>query len=522
MRNNVLKHIAAGVLVAVAVTGNISAGIQAGSLSAGNDLLAGAEEESETDCEPADPVSVDDSSSGSDGSDSQTYTAPTIYSENGIKVVRITWDAVEGAERYAVVAFEDDKWRFVAKTEDTSYDLDRLIAGKEYKIAVITLIGGKWYEDHSNAINVTPDAAASPYPTVTGIDFSEENDRFRLNWSAIEGSERYGIAVDLDGRWKVVTQSIPEDRTYFDSPKFKEAQTYKLVICAKIDGKWDVRDLNSRTFEVTVEPEPAPVVHNYEAEDFQFSGNVYVIGDSSICTYDYSKEHIRKRGVFGWGMMLANEFNGVKIINLGRGGASARNYVKMYSYRVLRQSIGKGDYLFIQFGHNDEKVDETRYPGYGTYPGLDFSTLDDEGKNADGQYSFEWLLLNLYIRGAKARGATVVLVTPITRRYGDDFPDKVGMPRYEEHEKYAAAIIALGKQYNIPVIDLTAKTVAYYNELYNEGGAAATASLHCKNLNLNGIDNSHLNAKGATIIADMAAKETKTLNLKIAERLRED
>lgn len=71
-------------------------------------------------------------------------------------------------------------------------------------------------------------------------------------------------------------------------------------------------------------------------------------------------------------------------------------------YDNLCSQIGAGDYLFIQFGHNDEKIDEATYPGLGTYAELDQSTLDSEGKDASGRYSYEWIILNKYIKSAQA------------------------------------------------------------------------------------------------------------------------
>lgn len=124
--------------------------------------------------------------------------------------------------------------------------------------------------------------------------------------------------------------------------------------------------------------------------------------------------------------------------------------------KTMCDSIGKGDYLLVQFGHNDEKTDDA---DRGTYPGLDFSTLDNEGKNANGQYSYEWTILNKYVRVAQAKGATVVLVTPVARRSSD------GTANYKSHVAYVEGLVALGKEYNIPVIDMTTKTATLYQLL---------------------------------------------------------
>ncbi len=255
----------------------------------------------------------------------------------------------------------------------------------------------------------------------------------------------------------------------------------------------------------------APVVTNiYENADFVFSGNIYIVGDSSVCNYDETAQKNQNR--CGWGMTLGQEYNGVAVTNLARAGRSSRSFQNDTEYETMCNSIGNGDYLFVQFGHNDEKTTDAER---GTYPGLDFSTLDKDGKNASGQYSYEWTILNKYVKIAQAKGATVVLVTPVTRRGSD------GTANYKSHTAYAEGLVALGKQYNIPVIDMTTQTTQLYTELYNQGGADATAELHCyADDTRTTIDNTHLSVKGCTLIAGMIAEETGNLNLKISEKMK--
>lgn len=101
------------------------------------------------------------------------------------------------------------------------------------------------------------------------------------------------------------------------------------------------------------------MVQNYEPEDFKFSGKVYLVGDSTVCEYDenYSVPYNR----YGWGMKFAEQFNGVQVTNLALSGRSSRSFLADQNYQALKSSLGKGDYLFIQFGHNDEKTDESAY-----------------------------------------------------------------------------------------------------------------------------------------------------------------
>ena len=127
---------------------------------------------------------------------------------------------------------------------------------------------------------------------------------------------------------------------------------------------------------------------NYEPAGFGFSGKVFLIGDSTVSYY--SEAQSKELGDrYGWGMKLADYFTGVTVENLAIGGTSSRTFLQQENYTKLESDLGNGDYLFIQFGHNDEY---TSSAWRCTYPFLDPETIDAEGKNADGKYSYEFFL----------------------------------------------------------------------------------------------------------------------------------
>ena len=261
------------------------------------------------------------------------------------------------------------------------------------------------------------------------------------------------------------------------------------------------------------QPEVQEPTNRYESADFKFSGRIFVVGDSTVCEYDSNTQTSLNR--YGWGMKLAQNFSNVTVTNLALSGRSSRSFLKEKNYQTLKSSIGKGDYLFIQFGHNDEKTDETKTPGVGTYPNLDWSTLDSSGKDAQGRYSFEYILTAYYINLAKNAGAQPVLVTPVTRRGSN------GTANYKGHVDYQNGMKALGQNYNVPVIDMTALTTQLYTSLYNAGGANETAKMHCyTDSSHSTIDNTHLSNAGAQKIAQMIAEQTKVLGLQLSDRLK--
>ncbi len=255
---------------------------------------------------------------------------------------------------------------------------------------------------------------------------------------------------------------------------------------------------------------PQSAGNKYEPDGFKFSGNVYLVGDSTVCEYDSQMSSDYNR--YGWGMKLSEEFNNVNVNNLALSGRSSRSFLTEANYKTLTENISSGDYLIIQFGHNDEKTDEATYPGLGTYPGLDMSTLDSNGKNNNNQYSYEWILLNKYIKMAQGKGAVPVLITPITRRASD------GTANYNQHTPYQQALLSLSQQYNIPVVDMTSITAELYTNLYNSGGADATAAMHCyADAAHTSIDNTHLSNAGAQKIAGIIADELKNLGLSLSK-----
>ena len=199
-----------------------------------------------------------------DGSDLNSWTmgtkAPEFKNAAGIRVtytggdgcVKLDWSASENAEKYAVCGFVSGKWRILAEGYGTSYVLDDLSSGNYYKVAVIAKTNGVWSKDISNAVYVTPKAVeAHGYPEVSSVVYDENTHQFRLNWSAVDNAEMYGIAVKSAGKWKVQAYT-DGDTTEFTSPKLRAGNKYEVVICAKVGGKWDLSDIAGRSFTVTV------------------------------------------------------------------------------------------------------------------------------------------------------------------------------------------------------------------------------------------------------------------------------
>ncbi|MBO4866472.1 MAG: leucine-rich repeat protein [Ruminococcus sp.] len=176
-------------------------------------------------------------------------TNPLPAAVSGDNCVTLAWEASQKAEKYAIAVKVDDNWKIIEKTTNTTYTLRGLKTDTDYEVAVIAMFNGECYNDFSNAITVTPNKTVYKYPIVTDTEYNEEFHQFRLNWQAVESATEYGIAVKIAGKWKIQTCT---DKTFFISPKLTPDSIIEMVICAKVNGKWDTRFINSRAFKVTV------------------------------------------------------------------------------------------------------------------------------------------------------------------------------------------------------------------------------------------------------------------------------
>ncbi len=115
---------------------------------------------------------------------------------------------------------------------------------------------------------------------------------------------------------------------------------------------------------------------------------VYLIGDSTVASGS------------GWGDSLEVLFAGVSVANAALGGRSSKSFLDEGAFDAVRADLSPGDYLLIQFGHNDSKPDEARHTEPGVAPAYEgtFRTY-----------------LEQYIDEARGAGATPILITSVSR-----------------------------------------------------------------------------------------------------------
>ena len=194
---------------------------------------------------------------------------------------------------------------------------------------------------------------------------------------------------------------------------------------------------------------------------------VALIGDSTVASY--AKPPADRPDLTGWGQVFGEFFDEhVHVLNHARSGRSSKSFLREGRWKPVLED--RPDFVFIQFGHNDQ-------------PGKGDRTTDPKGDFQDN--------LRRYIKESREIGATPVLVTPVARRTFRD-----GKP-YTTLTPYADAMKSVAKQTRTPLIDLHQLSFDLYERLGDEGSADLSASAS---------DRTHFSRKGGLAIAELVAR----------------
>lgn len=234
--------------------------------------------------------------------------------------------------------------------------------------------------------------------------------------------------------------------------------------------------------------------------EFTESKTIWVIGDS--ISSDHNDEDNLKENkvpITGWGNVLQNYVSSdVKIENKARSGRSAKSYTTEQVYKEVMKKVQAGDYVIIQFGHNDEKKDiHTLY--------------SDPSGSSDMEGSYKWYLKNYYIEPNFEKGARTILASSVVRCTFKD-----GGLGEQTHEAYAKAMKELAKEYQeqgkeVYFID----TFNITKDLYEQIGEEKAKKMHA----VIGqdpdseLDTTHYGPYGAMYMGGVMAKELKALGI---------
>jgi len=220
--------------------------------------------------------------------------------------------------------------------------------------------------------------------------------------------------------------------------------------------------------------------------------HIFMIGDSTMANKPLEDNPER-----GWGQLLPIYFTDqVKIDNQAQNGRSSKSFIREGRWQKVLDSLQKGDYVIIQFGHNDEKTDTSR----GTSP----------------QTTYKENLVK-FVNETRAKGAFPILCTSIVRRKfeGDKLVDT--------HGGYLTVTRDLAKQMNVPLLEMERKTARLVSDLGPEKSKELFVWVEpgqYKKIPEGRKDDTHLNEKGATQVAALAVEAMRENNLDLINYLK--
>lgn len=219
---------------------------------------------------------------------------------------------------------------------------------------------------------------------------------------------------------------------------------------------------------------------------------IFLAGDSTM-----APKQENRRPETGWGEMLEKHFKPgtVKVDNRALNGRSTTSFISEGRWQALIQVVQRGDYVFMQFGHNDQKKDK---------PGVYASPEDYKAH------------LTKWIAETRAKGATPILLTSVARRR---FENGVLV---KTHGEYPDLVKAVAKEQKVVLVDMEAKS----SEVLTRYGEADSTKLFLQlkpgeNANYpNGvIDNTHFSPLGAEEMALKAVEGIRELKISLGKLL---
>ncbi len=204
---------------------------------------------------------------------------------------------------------------------------------------------------------------------------------------------------------------------------------------------------------------------------------IYTVGDSTMAPYPLDNVKSER----GWGQELQQFFTkDIRVDDVARGGRSSKSYYNEGLWKNVITKVKPGDYVFIQFAHNDQKTDTV----FHTEPW--------------GEY-IEYL--RRYVKETRDHRGAPILFTPIVRRYIDstghfNSRGQHNMGPGDSVGNYPAAMRFVANEMHVPLVDLTAMT----KELVESYGPEHSKELYIST------DKTHLTILGATLIARLAVK----------------
>ena len=238
---------------------------------------------------------------------------------------------------------------------------------------------------------------------------------------------------------------------------------------------------------------PAPAVKRIQITPADSVTTVFLCGNSTVV--DQENEPWAS-----WGQMITRWFTPqVAVANFAESGLSCTSFLAQLRLDKILSQLKRGDYVIVEFGHNDEK----------------------EKKAGDGAWYSYTRNLKIFVDRVREAGGNIIFCTPTARRFFNDDHKTIR----NTHGDYPEAMKTVARREKVPVIDLTAMSTTFYETLGEE--ASKLSLVHYPANTFPGqdkplADNTHFNPYGAWEIAKMVVMGLKQVDCPLAKCLSSD
>ena len=328
-----------------------------------------------------------------------------------------------------------------------------------------------------------------------------------FSFSAALPDGNYRVTVTLGNKKKAGQTVVRAEsrRHYADLVKTKKNQMTTLTFVVNkhhpvIEGdtrvKLKPREFTYKNWDDSLTLSfcgPAPAVQRVTIEPVHDVTTVFLCGNSTVV--DQEDEPWAS-----WGQMITRWFGPqVAIANYAESGLSCTSFLAQLRLDKILTQLKPGDYVIVEFGHNDEKE-----------------------KNAgDGAWYSYSRNLKIFVDRVRAAGGNILFCTPTARRFFNDDHKTIR----NTHGDYPEAMKAVAEREDVPVIDLTQMSTTFYETLGEEGSKKSL--VHYPANTFPGqdkplADNTHFNPFGAWEIAKMVVMGLKQTGSPLVDYLRDD
>lgn len=219
---------------------------------------------------------------------------------------------------------------------------------------------------------------------------------------------------------------------------------------------------------------------------------IFLAGDSTMAI-----KETKAYPETGWGMPFVYFWDStVTVVNKAKNGRSTKTFISEGLWKSITDEAAEGDYVFIQFGHNDESKDKKER----------YSTPDTFRMN-----------LQRFIKEARDKKAIPILFTPVSRRKFDSSGTAL-----ETHLEYSAYVREVAAAEKVLFIDLDKKSRELYQQFGKENSRLLFLQLapgENPNYPEGKEDNTHFNELGARLIAQIVLAELRAQHTELTNRI---